>query len=126
MIRSASARLWPPITMASLRRSGTLHLREAFDRSVVGGFGCSLSLGAGRLARNDRTTERPNNRTCSAAFQVPELPEGPLVPPPGLAQPDPELEVHAPAQERLDLQAGPLADPLQHLPAGADDDPLLG
>src|SRR6266487_5365659 len=47
------------------------------------------------------------------------------VPLPVLDDPDPQVEKHPSPQDGLDLLTGLRPDPLQHLPAPADHDPLL-
>src|SRR5687768_10554836 len=45
---------------------------------------------------------------------------------PFLEQLDPQVEVHARAEDRLQVRPGPRTDVAQHLTALADDDALLG
>src|SRR5262245_59257637 len=57
---------------------------------------------------------------------VAELAERGIIPAPGPAHLDPQVEVDGDAEERLELAPRRLADALEHGAALADDDGLLG
>src|SRR5439155_13361866 len=57
---------------------------------------------------------------------IPQLAEGPVVPPPVLPDPHAEIQVDGDAEERFELVPRRLADPPEDSPALADHDPLLG
>src|SRR3974377_1970712 len=66
------------------------------------------------------------NSTFGSGFQISEMLEGSYILPPALPELHPQAQVDAAPEQRLDLGPRPFANPLQHLPARADDDSFLG